>query len=778
MVDDTHAHDVPEPHSSRTLQLALELVGKGYFVAPVIIRRDARTGKKLGDYLGIRWHDQSTDDPDQVLDWFAQYGDQLSYLVDTGRSGVFVVDLDVTPEATGEAVWNAANLPLGGMIVRTPGGGYHHWFRQPPGESLTVHKRIHGHPIDVRADGGHVYAPGAKVLGPLGEPELRGYEVIGAIVAPEALAVLPTIVREFLKAAKTSARRRPEAQGEVRMHGWVVETCGRQLEKVKTAERREGSGFRAALLGASLVLGRAVAGGLLTEAQATRRLEKAAAMVWGRVDADDRRWIRHGIEDGMSDPWTIVPDDWDTEVPKSITSGVGSASAVTDGDKARSEPAGTFNISNADGETVDARTGEAVDVLTDPEPAAEPVDQLSELEDSPEAVAARRRARLFSEELERQEIRDAARLELARRKRANRPSIADGVVDDLDDVPEPVMLMASLIPDDSVGFVNGRSGAYKSFLATAWACCIATGTAWLGRPEFVVLEPRKTLYVAAEGRNGAAGRIRAWEKATGISRAGKLLLYGRPIHLNDPVQVAELSDYVRESGIRFLVIDTYHRSAPGVEENSSTEFGVVFEAAARLRDDHGCSVLFVDHTGHGGERSRGTSAKDDDADYTLHAGYDGMTRGPDVQRHLEVRKLKDDSSTGSWDISLRSVDGEKFPVVVVDSTDAGSLVPPAEWWLDAPAVPQDIHDALVKVSDNGRGVEHARWIWRALVVLSSSGEGFTRSELERFLKGSPAEARGLSASILQRAIKLLDRSGIAVRDGVRLQLNPSARPRP
>jgi hypothetical protein len=91
MVDDASrsSDDAGDPHTARPLKLALELVSAGYFVAPVVIRRDPRTGKKVGDYLRIRWHDQSTLEPAQVRDWWAQY--QCSYLIDTGRSGVFAV---------------------------------------------------------------------------------------------------------------------------------------------------------------------------------------------------------------------------------------------------------------------------------------------------------------------------------------------------------------------------------------------------------------------------------------------------------------------------------------------------------------------------------------------------------------------------------------------------------------------------------------------------------------------------------------------------------------
>lgn len=795
MVDDASrsTDDAGDQPAARPLRLALELVAAGYFVAPVVIRRDPRTGKKLGDYLGIRWHAESSTDPAQLRDWWAQY--QPSFLVDTGRSGVFAVDLDVPPTGmTGEMVWRQAGLAgLDGnpavtciMRTRTPGGGVHLWFRAPVGESLTVHKHIHGHPIDVRGDGGHIYAPGAVVLGPGGVPELRGYALDGPLVPAHQLAELPADVAAFLHATPTGTRKTPTAQGEVRTRSAVVEILRGQLDRISDAPAREGSGFRGIVNGAGVCFGRAVAAGMVTEAGARKRLEERVARVWGSVDSDDRRWIRHGLEDGQADPWTVVPDDYDTTVPKSITSTLNPASVNPESDRSTSA---VPSLSNG-GAEVEAESlvenGQARSELVDramgvTEDSAN--DQLAgELDASPEEIAARRRARLYAETLERLEITELARAELARRKRAARPTLAEGVIDDLDDIPEPVMLMGSLIPDDAVGFLNGRSGAFKSFLATAWACCIATGTPWLGRPEFAVREPRKSLYVAAEGRAGAAGRIRAWEAATGVSRAGKLLLYGRPIHLNDPVQVAELSEYVREAGVRFLVVDTYHRSAPGTEENSATEFGVIFEAAAQLRDDLGCSVLFVDHTGHGGERSRGTSAKDDDADYTLHSGYEGFTRGPDVQRVLEVRKLKDTESSGEWSIHLRPVPDQRFPVVVIDTLDDGvALVPPAEWYLDAGPVPEDIGQMIVKAAaaaatdGRARGAEQARWVWRALIKLADPGQGFTRTELTRFLKGSPVESKGIGDTVMGKAVKILSDAGLVERDGQRYMLTALGR---
>lgn len=369
---------------------------------------------------------------------------------------------------------------------------------------------------------------------------------------------------------------------------------------------------------------------------------------------------------------------------------------------------------------------------------------------------------------------DEARRRRARELRTHRASIADGVIDDLDAIDEPVMLLGSLIPDRAVGFLAGRSGAYKSFLATAWACCIATGRPWLGRPEFAVRRPLKTLYVAAEGATGAAGRIRAWEAANGTSRRGKLLLYPRPIHLNDPDQVAELTAYVVEHHIEFLVIDTYHRSAPGTEENSATDFGMIFEAVATLRDEHECSSLFVDHTGaQKNGNPRGTSAKRDDADYILSTTYQGEEAVSGAQRELFVTKLKDSETDGRWSIRLVPVDGQTFPVVsigMVDGTE--TLAVSGNWWEveHCPVPSVEVLEAIDKAAgeQRGRGRESARWIWRLLAAIDDE-QGQTVDAVKRMLKAAPPTEK-FSEEIVKRGVTVLKKSGYVWQDGARIGL--------
>lgn len=378
-----------------------------------------------------------------------------------------------------------------------------------------------------------------------------------------------------------------------------------------------------------------------------------------------------------------------------------------------------------------------------------------------------------STELNRLKVSEEARRRLSDERNSTRPRIADGLIDDLDSIPEPEMLLGSLIPESGIGFIGGKSGAYKTFLATSWACCIATGRSWLDRPEFAVRRPLKVLYVAAEGMRGAAARIRSWETVNESSRAGKLTLYPRPIHLGDPSQLDELTAVVKEQGYEFVVIDTYHRSAPTADENSTKDFGVIFEAAARLRDDHGCGVLFVDHTGHAGERLRGTSGKGDDADYVLISTYQGTDRSIDVQRELQVFKLKDEDSSNRWTIRLQPVEGHAMPVVQIGTAQAvNPFRLTGEWWQpkNLPEIPPGVVQKIDDASESGRGVEAARWVWCYLTAMNDD-QGHTRSQIKEALTSIPRPERFTPAAI-DKAIPVLDKAGLVGRDRSRIWLEP------
>jgi hypothetical protein len=354
-------------------------------------------------------------------------------------------------------------------------------------------------------------------------------------------------------------------------------------------------------------------------------------------------------------------------------------------------------------------------------------------------LLARGRAARIEARVEQLDVDADARRIIALRDRLRRPAIVDGLIDscDVDEVPPPRWLMAPFLPQAAVGFLGAPWGAYKSFTAVSWACSLAAGRPWLDRPEFTVSAPVRVLYVAAEGAHGIAQRVSAWRRLNGDLPRGALTIYPRPVRLNDDGDVDELLVVARDLGVGLVVIDTLHRSMPGAEENSATEVGLAFEAAARLRDELGTTVLLVDHAGHDARRLRGSSAKASDADFVLMVELSGDDRAT-AQRTLTVSKMKDAPTDGRWPLRLRAVPDHPAPVVEIGEggrplADGFGEHP---WWSDE--IPDELLDRL-----RGDGRRVAVLIVGALRHLDSP-DGLTRAELHGLIRGVPGVTVGKS----------------------------------
>ncbi|MFD3491458.1 bifunctional DNA primase/polymerase [Streptomyces sp. NPDC058690] len=144
-----------------------------------------------------KWEQRATTDPDRIhRAWSAG---RFNIGIATGPSGLVVVDLDLpkpnsskgTPcgvttfkalcERTGQAVPATYR-------VRTASGGEHLYFTAPDGIGLANTAGFLAPPIDTRAWGGYVVAPGSTVNG-------HAYEVID----PAPVAPLPGWLLDALK---------------------------------------------------------------------------------------------------------------------------------------------------------------------------------------------------------------------------------------------------------------------------------------------------------------------------------------------------------------------------------------------------------------------------------------------------------------------------------------------------------------------------------------------------------------------------------------------------
>ena len=223
---------------------------------------------------------------------------------------------------------------------------------------------------------------------------------------------------------------------------------------------------------------------------------------------------------------------------------------------------------------------------------------------------------------------------------------------DLDNLPAPRPLIDGTIEQGSVFLIVGYHGTLKSFVAQSWCASVATGLAWHDRP---VSEPRRVLYVAAEGVHGLAKRFRAWQRwANAGIDPRQLMTHPLPINLGDPRAVAELVAIVRGEGFGFVALDTLAKCSAGLDENSARDAGVVLDALYRVREATGPTgvVGAVHHTGKADrETARGSSA--------IESGVDTIyrTTGDARAMTLTCTKQKDGPDGDRMALGFKAIDG-------------------------------------------------------------------------------------------------------------------------
>lgn len=311
----------PDPSS---LDGFLRLAAHGYHLAPIRIRRGP-DGRKRTTYFrerGAGWGEAATTDPDQITRWWRRYGPDCGFLIACVPSELVVIDLDLKPAAEVDAVswWAREGLPIGSMRVDTPSGGQHLYFRQRKTDPIPNSTGAIAPGVDIRGSGGQfgglVHAPGTRVLD--GDPG-EVYRLLDALVAVEELDEIPDEVVELIPLERR--RRREKATGGAggRAHqlSWIEGEVIRLGDKVREMPAREGTGFRYALMGASMMAGRLMVAKGDDRSRPEEYLREAVRHVWGSVSAEDEEWIQTGLDDGEADPYTIEPEDDEAVTPES-----------------------------------------------------------------------------------------------------------------------------------------------------------------------------------------------------------------------------------------------------------------------------------------------------------------------------------------------------------------------------------------------------------------------------------------------------------------------------
>lgn len=268
------------------------------------------------------WEARATTDPERIVRcWGAG---EWNIGLACGPAGLLVVDLD-RPKGgqqrynadgsiyTGAVGYDALAAEANGasgfgetFTVATPSGGWHLYFTRPAEAELRNTAGSLAYLVDTRASGGYVVAPGS----------ITNAGVYAAIYKTAA-APLPVWLAERLAPAPRTPQRRPNQPTPAQFRAQRSERRSARLERYLAAavDRETASVAKAAeggrnhrLYCAAVALGQLVAGGYLTEPDATEPLTEAAATCGLGVN-EAARTIASGLAAGAKNPRTLPEND-------------------------------------------------------------------------------------------------------------------------------------------------------------------------------------------------------------------------------------------------------------------------------------------------------------------------------------------------------------------------------------------------------------------------------------------------------------------------------------
>ena len=276
--------------------------------------------------------------------------------------------------------------------------------------------------------------------------------------------------------------------------------------------------------------------------------------------------------------------------------------------------------------------------------------------------------------------------------------------DALEARPRPRALVRGLLYAESLAWIIGEPGSFKSFVAFDIAAHVGAAMSWQGRE----VTPGSVVYLAAEGASGMQKRMAAWRKVYGAKP--EVLTLPVAIQAADPEAWAALVEACRRRGPTLVVIDTQARVTAGMEENSAKEMGLFIERLEELKRATGACVLVVHHTGRNGGDARGSSAIDGAQDTELKVTRNSNRKMLDAR--LRVEKQKDGEDGQVIPLQLQKValgtdpeTGEELDTLTLTPFDAFNLAQgedeAPDWDANLTENQRDVMAAVRKVGQHG-----------------------------------------------------------------------------
>ena len=240
---------------------------------------------------------------------------------------------------------------------------------------------------------------------------------------------------------------------------------------------------------------------------------------------------------------------------------------------------------------------------------------------------------------------------------------------------KPEYWVADIIEKRALTFVVGASGCGKTFVATDLAVSIGLGHNFHGKH----VEKGLVIISAGEDQDGQVARLRAAaeHKKSKLENAD-IYIAKRPLVFSDETTLSEFCREIEENHkgkIAVIIIDTMARAMVGTDENSSKDMSLFIYQCDQFRERFECSVVVLHHTGHEGQRGRGSSARKGAADAENLISAEGGKIGSGGKICLRFDKVKNARTPEPIYFStdthvLFDDDAEFFETLVLNITDA------------------------------------------------------------------------------------------------------------
>lgn len=176
-----------------------------------------------------------------------------------------------------------------------------------------------------------------------------------------------------------------------------------------------------------------------------------------------------------------------------------------------------------------------------------------------------------------------------------------------------------ILPASGLAAIFGQPGSAKTFIALDMAFAVAEGAEWFGMRTHAC----PVVYVNLESCGGLKKRLAAWQmdKKRSIPDAVRFVI--ETFHILEDVDA--LAQGIESGTVVFL--DTLNAAAPGLDENSSRDMGLILEAAKKLQRLTEGLVVLVHHCGKDSNKGlRGHSSLLAALDAAVEVGRNGDAR--------------------------------------------------------------------------------------------------------------------------------------------------------